>query len=81
MGAGDLRILREEVLPKLLHIIFPQITVGIVSRIYFHEGINVTCVERLFGSIKGSQEVTDGFVIGFDHSPMANVDPAHVREL
>jgi hypothetical protein len=81
MGAGDLRILREEVLPKLSHIVLPQITVVIVSRIHFHEGINVTCVERLFGSIKGGQEVTDGFVIGFDHSPMVNVDPAHVREL
>jgi hypothetical protein len=53
----------------------------IISRIHFHEGINVTCVERLCGSIKGSQEVTDGFVIGFDHSPMLNVDQTHVREL
>jgi hypothetical protein len=38
-------------------------------------------VECRFASMKGSQDVTDGFVIGFDHSPRVHVDPAQVREL
>jgi hypothetical protein len=81
MGAGDLGVVREEILPNLSHIAFRQITVMVVLRIELHEGIQVPCVECRFASMKGSQDVTDGFVIGFDHSPRVHVDPAQVREL